>query len=150
MTQILRRILVGCLPLAAGAVLNTAVLNLPISGMTMFLIGLACIWLWGAAACWAASPGEGIALQALTLSAPGLVMLALVLYQEIILGAYWPGLPGTVSQFFFLPLLSVVLTLTQPLVAMWMETLRLWPFYILAWLCLLAAAWFGCWVRSRR
>ena len=150
MTQILKRLLAGLLPLAAGIVLNAAMLNLPISGMTLFLMGLVCTWLWGAAACRAASPGEGIALQAMTLSAPGLVMLALVLYQEIILGAYWPGLPGTVSQFFFLPLLSVVLTLTQPLVAMWMETIRLWPFYILTWLCLLAAAWFGCWVRSRR
>ena len=37
-----------------------------------------------------------------------------------------------------------------PLAALWMETIRLWPFYILTWLCLLAAAWFGCWVRSRR
>ena len=140
----------GCLPLAAGAVLNAAMLNLPVSGMTMFLIGLACMWLWGAAACRAASSGEGIALQALTLSAPGLLMLALALYQEVVLGAYWPGPAGTVPQYFFLPLLSVAATLTQPLVALWMDPIRVWPFYIFTWLCLLAVAWFGCWVKSRR
>lgn len=150
MPRFLKRLLVGCLPLAAGIALNAAMLRLPISGMALFLIGLACTWLWGAVSCRAASPGEGLALQALTLSAPGLLMLALALYQEVGLGAYWPGLPGTVPQYFFLPLLSVVATLTRPLVALWMDPIRVWPFYIFTWMYLLAVAWFGCWVKSRR
>ena len=47
----------------------------------------------------------GKALLFLTL--PGLLDLILLFIQEILLGRYWPGLPGAATQMFYLPILNL-------------------------------------------
>ena len=88
-------------------------------------------------------------VQALLLSAFGLLMLLLVLYQELVMGRYWLNLLGAAPQLYFLPLLSLGFTLSNVLIQPFLPTLEMWLVYLLAWLLLFAAGCAGCFWKAR-
>lgn len=139
-----RLLLLGAAPLAAGYIYDALMTALPLYGLPGCAVGLGLLLLWGYGAYRLAGPGKGPAGQALLICAPGLVMLALALFQELALGRYWGNFMGTAPQTFFLPLLALASTAFSRLFALFTPTLPAWPFYIAAWLFLFAAAWAGC------
>ena len=96
------------------------------------------------------SPRGNPIRQALALCAFGLAVLALVLFQELALGRYWFNALGIASQMFFLPFLSLGFAAADPLAELFLSSMRVWPAYLAAWLLMLAAAWAGCVLKSRR
>ena len=78
----------GLLPLVAGYLVNGAMPSVPsIPGGIWCLLGGVLLILWGCLAYGLADPGRSALLQTFLLSAVGLGMLALVLYQELARGA---------------------------------------------------------------
>ncbi|MFI3168153.1 MAG: hypothetical protein R3Y32_08585 [Bacillota bacterium] len=66
-----------------------------------------------------------------------LIVLALILYQEFILGQYWSGFVGIATQFYYLPLIRIVAVFTGSF-----HTLS--PTYIVAFLIMCIVFYFGC------
>ena len=140
----------GLLPLVAGYLVNGAMLSVPsIPGGSWCLLGGVLLILWGRLAYGLADPGRCALLQALLLSAVGLGMLALVLYQELARGAYWSNLVGIGSQLYFLPFLSLASLLFGGLIQLVDPVIRVWPFYLLIWVVLFLTAFLGCRVKGR-
>ena len=89
-------------------------------------------------------PGRDPVMQAFLLSAFGLVMLALALYQELVAGQYWPGRVGFGTQMYFLPFLSLASSIVNRFFS------RIWPDYIVVWLGIFLAGWAGCLAKQGR
>lgn len=147
MMKTLRLIGFGITPLAIGFLLNWVMLALPIiNGFLYMLLSLVLLILWGYFAYKLSEPAYNSIIQSLLLCAFGLVMLALVLYQELVLGAYWGNIIGFATQMFFLPWISLVSTIMSPL----MGVFRLWPLYIAIWAILFIVSYIGCIIKKRR
>ena len=143
-------ILWGVLPLPLGYLLNFAMWHFPLSGLLLTGTNLLLLLLWGYLAYRLSSPRGNPIRQALALCAFGLAVLALVLFQELALGRYWFNALGIASQMFFLPFLSLGFAAADPLAGLFLSSMRVWPAYLAAWLLMLAAAWAGCVLKSRR
>lgn len=90
-----------------------------------------------------------ILIQSLLFCTFGLLMLLLVLYQELVMGAYWENPIGFCTQAYFLPwilLASTIMSLFSPL----MELIRVWPLYIVIWVSLFIASCAECAIKKRR
>ncbi|MBP3485544.1 MAG: hypothetical protein J6J81_01790 [Oscillospiraceae bacterium] len=135
----------GVLPLLVGYGLNFLLLRLPFP-VPLGLLGLALLGLWGVLAYRLADPGRRCLPQALALCAFGLLMLALVLFQELALGEYWQSALGFASQMYFLPALSVSAAVMTP----FLSVVTTWPLYIGEWCLLLAVSCGGCALKRRR
>ena len=135
----------GMLPLPVGYGLNFLLLRLPLP-MPLWPLGAALLVLWGVLAYRLADPGRHSFRQALALCAVGLLMLALVLWQELALGEYWQNPLGFASQMYFLPALTVSAAVMAP----FLPVITTWPLYIGEWVLLLAAACTGCALKRRR
>ena len=135
----------GALPLLAGYGLNFLLLRLPLPA-PLWLMGATLLVLWGVLAYRLADSGRRSLPQGLALCAFGLWMLALVLWQELALGAYWQGPLGFASQMYFLPALSVSAAVMTP----FLKVVTPWPLYIGEWVLLLAAGCGGCALKRRR
>lgn len=146
MSNTAKLLIVGILPLVVGFAFNYAVLYLPVSGFLLLLVELALLVLWGWLAFKLSLPEKNPMVQAFFLCAFGLLMLALVLYQELGMGQYWRNLIGVGTQIYFLPLLTLAVSIVGP----FMEVIRAWPAYIAAWVGMFAAGCLGCLVRRRR
>ncbi|MBC5730530.1 hypothetical protein [Pseudoflavonifractor hominis] len=142
-------LLLGILPLPLGYALNFVILSLPSSSILLYAVSIGFLLLWVLLARRvSAREGQPI-VQALLLSAFGLLMLLLVLYQELVMGRYWFNLLGAAPQLYFLPLLSLGFTLSNVLIQPFLPTLEMWLVYLLAWLLLFAAGCAGCFWKAR-
>lgn len=131
----------GVLPLPIGFLLNYYILlGLPLYGFS--LIGAALLAAWGYMAFRVSDAGKSPMVQAFLLSAFGLLMLVLAVYQELVLGHYWPNRIGSGTQMYFLPFLSLALSVMGRFFS------RIWPGYIAVWLAIFFASWAGC--RAKR
>ena len=148
MTKHVKLLLAGALPLAMGYVLNFA-LYLPIAGLLMRIMGWIMIFLWFCLAYRLADSSDSIVRQSFFMCAFGLLMLALVLYQELVLGQYWLNILGWGPQIYFLPFLSAVFTLFSPVLAQ-LGTIRMWPLYICEWFLIFVVCLAGCWRKKKR
>lgn len=138
-----RLLLLGLLPLIAGYILNFLILNtaVPILGLNIIFL------LFWAYLCYRfAEPGRSVLIQSLCACAVGFVMLALILFQEIAVGAYWPNFLGFASQIYFLPLITLV---TIPM-APFMDVITMSPIMIAVQICLFAVSCLACWLKTRR
>ena len=140
--------LAGVLPLAGGY-LQKFMMYLPL-GAFYQLVALALVVLWGYLAYRLSNLQKNPVVQSGMMCALGLLMLALVLYQELVLGHYWPNLIGTVTQVYFLPFLSAVSMVFLPVLSVLMPVIKMWPLYLCAWLCMFSACWIGCMVKGRK
>ena len=70
----------------------------------------------------------------------GLLMLALTLYQELVMGSYWGNILGYGTQMFFLPWLSLAAFMAAPFT----NIIRIWPLYIIIWAGLFLTGCVGC------
>jgi len=103
-------ILIGLLPLPVGFLINRLMMTIwlyTISSGLLWFTGLFFILLWYIAGFvsvkWVDSRKDTlIYLNAV----PGLVLI-LVLFQEFIIGRYWPNWAGISTQFYYLPLMHV-------------------------------------------
>lgn len=141
---------VGILPLAVGFAFNYLILYLPLPGFLLLPIELALLVLLGCLAFKLSTPEKNPFAQSLMLCAFGLLMLALVLYQELVLGQYWGNLVGFGTQMYFLPLLTLAAQITVPVMRSFMEVIRVWPAYIVVWILMFAASCVGCFLKRRR
>lgn len=144
MKQTIKLLAAGLLPLAAGWALNFAILHL--SFVPLLLTNLILLILWGILSYALSSPERNPALQALLLCGVGVLMLALVLYQELVMGEYWTNLIGLTGQMYFLPTLTLSFTIFQ----LFPMVIRLWPCYIVCWIFMYLASLIGSWRKTRR
>lgn len=151
MPRTCKLLLLGFLPLIVGYAMNFALyLPLPLSGFLLAALEAGLLVLWGYLAYRLSAPGKNPVWQAFLLSAVGLVMLGLILYQNLALGQYWSGFFGVATQHYFLPVLTLVSTFVTPLYRLAADVLEIWPFYIFCWIALFLAALVGCALRRRR
>ena len=136
----------GVLPLAVGFAFNYLILYLPLPGFLLLPIELALLVLWGYLAFRLSVREKNPIGQAFLMCAFGLLILALVLYQELVLGQYWGNLVGFGTQMYFLPLLTLAATIARP----FMEVIRVWPIYILIWIGMFFVSCAGCFLKRRR
>ncbi len=140
----------GVLPLAVGFAFNYLILYLPLPGFLLLPIELALLVLWGYLAFKLSTPEKNPFAQSLMLCVFGLLMLALVLYQELCLGRYFANIVGFGTQMYFLPLLTLAAQITVPVMRSFMEVIRVWPAYIVVWILMFAASCAGCFLKRRR
>lgn len=144
MRHVFRLLFLGLIPLAVGYLLNYVLMALPFPLLFASVIPLI-VWAW---LCGCFADGRrSVFGQAALMNAPGLVMLALVLVQEIGLGAYWQNSVGLFSQLYFLSALPLAVTLLNLLPG---TISRLWPYYIVSWLLFFGLSLLGCRLKKRR
>ncbi len=100
MRKSIHLILIGCIPLIMGALVNVLVT----SGISMpvFLISLIALFIW-----YFIGRRYGIGnSEYMLINTPAIFFFMLVVVQEIALGAYMQGAIGMLSQMFFLPFVS--------------------------------------------
>lgn len=98
---------------------------------------------WGAIAYALFAEGDSAFQNAARMNAPAVIVLALLLFQEIVRGAYWPNLAGILTQAFYLPTLPVGFLLTQGFS-------RVWPAYSAGFALMALASVIGGTARARR
>lgn len=145
----LRLIGLGIVPLILGFIWDRLILHgaLFLAGA---VVGLVLLLLWGYAAYKLSDPAKNPVLQALLMCAFGLLMLLLVLYQELVRGAYWMNCIGMATQLFFLPMLGFGYWLLGPLDYIEGYIGAFWHEGIVIWLAMLIASWVGCFMRQRK
>lgn len=144
MAKTVRLICVGILPLLAGFLLNWILSVFPIHGFVAGMVSVLLLIGWGYLACKLSDPDRSLLVQSVLMCAFGLVMLLLVLYQEIVLKAYWGNTFGSATQMFFLPWLTLASSVISPFVS------RVWPMYVLIWFGLFAASCAGCSLKRQK
>ena len=142
MKRIIKLILIGTLPLWIGILLNSilTVASMPIFIVSAFFMGA---WIF---LCYKCTIGwQDLLPQALWLNSFGFVMLALVLFQELILGSYWMNYLGMATQLYFLPGLAFVTVL----IGRHMEVISLSVMYAWEAVLLFLLSLLGCWLKSK-
>ncbi len=135
----------GIIPMVVGFLLNWLMMLLPIYGIVSILLAVVFLLLWGYFAFKLSNSRQNSILQAFLMCAFGLIMLALVLYQELAMGQYWINLMGFATQMFFLPCLSLASLVVSP----FMDVIRVWPMYIVIWAAMFIASCIGVFVKGR-
>lgn len=135
--------LTGLLPFAVGLACNYLFLLLPIP---MFFFNIAYLAFWGWLCGYASDAETPLLPQILRICLPGAVTLILALYQELILGSYVSGPVGLLTQFYFLPGMSLFGLFLIP----FMEIIRPWPFYIAEYVCMAALCLAACLLRRSK
>lgn len=135
----------GMSPLLAGILFNYLLMYLPVWSLLM-LLEIVLIAAWVYLAFKVSKSGKNPFIQASLLSAFGLLMLALALFQELVMGRYWLNLIGIGPQLFFLPFVTLASLITVP----FMDVIRPWPAYIVIWAGLFLTGWMGCWIKRRK
>lgn len=141
-----RLFLAGQLPLVCGFLLNlliNALLNAPM-GFLLPATSVILTYLWGYAAFRLYDKGENLILSVCKLNAFGALMLALVLFQELVLGYYRPNLVGGLSQFYFLPCLSASILVTNPIIGLFTQVRRFCIYYTLEYIIMILVSLLGC------
>ena len=145
MPRALKLCCAGAAPLLLGLLFNYVLLYLPVPGVLLIVLECGLLAAWGCAAFRLSDPKKNPLVQAFLLSGFGLAMLALVLYQELVLGQYWGNFLGLGTQVFFLPFLTAAASVVSP----FMEIVRIWPMYIVTWICLFLIGCAGCLIKRR-
>lgn len=146
MMKTIKLIGVGIIPLILGFLLNWLILTFPIIGSVYIFLGLLFLALWEYCSFKLADAQKNSILQAFIICAFGLLMLILVLYQELIAGAYWSNVIGLGTQMFFLPWLSLAAVVVRP----FMNVIRTWPMYLVIWAGLFVISWAGCFLKKHK
>ncbi len=143
MKRNLKLILIGTIPLWVGIAINSilSVASMPIFIVSAFFMGCWCFISYKCAIGW-----EDLLPQAFWLNLVGFIMLALVLFQELILGSYWINYLGLATQLYFVPGLAFV----SVLIGRHMETITLPPLYAAETVFLFLFSLLGCWLKSRK
>lgn len=143
MIEKVRRFALGFLPLMTGYLLNFLILN---TVAPILLLNVLFLLLWTYLCYRFAEPGRNALLQSLCICAVGFVMLALVLFQEIGMGEYWPNAIGFASQIYFLPLITLM---TIP-IAPFMDVITTRAIMIAVQICLFVASCLACRLKTKR
>ena len=135
-------LLMGMLPFFVGYIfyivsLQTNILSSSVSAIYLMLWSLLTYLL-------SEKKGSVLAQTCKALSIPTVILLAL-LYQEILLGAYWDDFIGIWSQLYYTPALSLAMSADRIL----LDSQRLWPTYCLEWLMLAFATHVGVLCKKR-
>ena len=101
MIRAMRLMGAGALPLFLGFLLDRLLLAFPASGMVRVPLSVLLLFAWGYFAFRLSDSLQNAVLQAFLLCAFGLLMLALTLYQELVMGSYWGNILGYGTQMFF-------------------------------------------------
>ena len=142
MAKAVRLICVGMVPLILGFLLNGVMQTSPISGFIWLALSFLLLIAWGYLAFKVSNPAHNSMMQALLMCAFGLVMLLFVLYQELVMGAYWGNIIGVGTQMYFLPWVA--------LASLVIHSLRLWPIYVAIWLGLFVTSCIGCLLKRHK
>ncbi|MDO4712061.1 MAG: hypothetical protein Q4A75_08790 [Peptostreptococcaceae bacterium] len=132
-----------------GFILNKIIM-VSSDSILLFILGLGFLFLWGSLAYKIHHPGENTFTTACILNGVGSFMLVLVLVQELIVGQYSLNWSGIIPQMYFLPCLSVTSTLSKPVLGIIMETIHVWPIYILEFILMLFVSLIGCEIKQKR
>lgn len=97
----------GLIPLGLGFLMNSWIMANPYSFPPGKISGFLFLTLWTILGFISGRFTETAKKSSNIVHCPALIMLALLLFQEIILRRYWPNIIGIASQFFYLPLLSL-------------------------------------------
>lgn len=143
MKSSIQQLALGILPLLVGILYNYAMVFLPFPIFFMNLVFVA-FWLF---LCYRFSdPSQPVLPQVVRICLFGTVMLALVLYQELVQGSYWLNPIGFLSQFYFLPSMS----LFGAVIAPFLDIIRAFPFYIASYIGMCLACLGTCLLKARK
>lgn len=144
--RVLCLIAVGISPLFLGFLMNWLVQTAPSLFAFPTVLTVLLLLAWGYCSYKLTTPAKNFLLQAFAMCAFGLVMLILAVYQELRMGEYWQNLIGLGSQFFFLPWIS----LGAKIISIFARDIKIWPMYIVSWVCLFLASGIGCYIKRQK
>ena len=133
----------GLIPLLAGYFLSYAVQFLPVP---LFQFNLIFLFLWGLLSYKIQPPDANVLKNQLILHFPALIALILLLYQVLLRGAYWLNVIGLSTQMFFLPVLSLGVSVVNPFVS----GAAPWPGYVAGFILMVLAGLIGGILKSKR
>ncbi len=136
-------LLIGFIPFAVGYGLNTLMLGAYYdTALPYGWIGVVMLVVWFGLGILSRPLGGTAFKSAVIAHIPALIVLALLLYQEWILGQYWLNAISLATQFFFLPLVYI-----SGIITFFSSTMS--AVYITAFLLLFVAFWLGGRLRTR-
>lgn len=139
MMKTIKLICCGIIPMVVGFLFDRIIILLPIPHLLSMMLAIVLLFLWGYFAYKISTPERNSILQAFLMCGFGLIMLALVLYQELVLGSYFGNISGFATQVFFLPYLSIASAVVSP----FMKVIRIWPMYIVIWVAMFIISYIG-------
>lgn len=128
MTNTAKLLVAGICPLVVGYLLNF-LMSLSTSTFLFFMISLFLLASWAYLAYRLIDIDKNIFTQSFLMCAFALLMLALVMYQELVLGAYWSNIIGSCTQIYFAPFLLLVSLLT-PVFSILSSIDGMWAIYL--------------------
>ena len=143
MNSTAKQLCLGILPLLVGILYNYAIVFLP---FPIFFMSILFVVLWLVLCYMAANPEKNAALQTARMCLFGAVMLALVLYQELVQGSYWRNPIGSLSQIYFLPAMSFFGSFITP----FLDVIRTFPIYIASYIGMCLICLGACLVKIRK
>lgn len=105
---------VGIIPFFVGYGMNYLILGPFVNVVLPYkLIGIAFLIAWFFAGRYSYQLVETKKTATILGNAIAFIVLLLIICQECVLGQYWPGLVGTATQFYYLPLLGLASMFTR-------------------------------------
>lgn len=134
-------LLMGLMPFAVGYIESVLLnwTNFP----AQLWVSVVLLAGWGAIAFALYAEGDSAFWNTALLQIPAGVVLALLLYQELVRGAYWGNTAGVLTQVYYFPVLALGFSFTQAFS-------RVWPAYIACFVLMALAALVGGTARARR
>ena len=138
--------IIGCLfPLLLGNIINYFLINTTwYYRYAAFPVSVVVLLIWFLLGFYAIRFYKSKTQTILALNFPAFIILLLVLLQQIILGYFWLNIIGSESQIFFLPLMSLAVSITVRFLGPILFA------YITSFLLLVVASFVGCVVGERR
>ncbi|MBO5128904.1 MAG: hypothetical protein J6B95_00975 [Oscillospiraceae bacterium] len=133
----------GLIPFALGSFMNWFMMTRPDDLPPFTLFAVITLLIWTAIAFIANSRVKCTKKVVIFLNLVGLIDLALLGIQELLLGAYWNNLAGPLTQFYYLPLINLGFRLTN-----WSHTV--FSAYCAAFVLMVAASILGCALRKKK
>ena len=99
-------VLLGFTPLAIGFQMNSWIMQNSV--LPYGLIGLVFLALWVLFGYLTCAFEKTSLKSAVIANSPAFLILLLIVYQELILGQFWPNAFGVATQFYYFPLLNTV------------------------------------------
>ena len=135
-------VVLGMIPFALGGFMNWFMMANPDMLPSTVLIGVVTLLMWTALAFFVKPYINDTKKVIIGLNSVALAILIPIGIQELLLQAYWPNLVGVWTQFYYLPLLNIGLTLTS-----WSHSV--FSAYCASFLLMVIATALGCKLRKK-
>lgn len=135
--------LIGIIPFMLGFLMNSWLIQNPNSILPFKLIGIIFLVFWILVGFITCKFEKTSYLSAVTIHLPAVLVLLLIMYQDMILGQFWPNMIGLATQFYYLPLTNI-----SSFIFGGGLYVQMWTASVMAFLLMYGSYYLGCYLKK--